>query len=378
MALTFERHSNGQPQTHALVMGIGGYRHLLGGNDPKAQVLPQIGLLGQLTSAPRSALAFTEFLLEAKDDWIQPLGSVELLLSQGPNDDFALPANLESSSATFDSIQQAYDRWRTRCDSHEDNIAIFYLCGHGVEKEEQFILTEDFGSSPNNAWRKAFAFDSTKMAMRKSRAKTQCFFVDACRQITDPLLEHDIQVSALETVSQEATEKECTFVMKATAGRETALGPRNGVAYCTQALIKALRGAAAEDRGAGWMVRTGIISDRITDILRGVKADQGFTQRCDCRVTKSTELLRVSGTPQVKLTVRCTPDQAEPLAHLSCRSLAQPTAATHDATGTSLEVEVDAGIYEVRAEFPGAEFRDANQLVAANPPKREERLECEQ
>ena len=55
MEMLFERDDASGPQTHALVIGVGGYRHLVGGSDPKTQVIPQIGVLRQLTTAPRSA-----------------------------------------------------------------------------------------------------------------------------------------------------------------------------------------------------------------------------------------------------------------------------------------------------------------------------------
>ena len=116
MALVFEAPDDGGARTHALVIGVGGYDHLVGGQDPKVQIIPQIGILRQLTTAPRSAVAFAEFLIKLETgpeaEWIQPLGSVELLISTGPDDtDFTLPNGFNPGNAIFESIQEAYDRW---------------------------------------------------------------------------------------------------------------------------------------------------------------------------------------------------------------------------------------------------------------------------
>lgn len=300
MTLVFDRIDDGSGQTHALVIGVGGYKHLFGGSDPKNQVIPQIGVLKQLTTAPRSAIAFAEFLIETQDQWRSPLGSVELLYSTPPEDDLQVPADFDAQGAAFAEIQEAYDAWRERCDKHQDNIAVLYFCGHGVEKEEQYLLAEDFGKSPGNPWLGSFAIDSTQLAFWACKAQTQCFFIDACREITDSMKEYDITVLPLETPNFSQPEADSTMIMKATAGRETALGPKKGVAYCTQALIRGFRGDAADQDGSGWVVRSGIISDRITRILRRVKNDQAFRQRCPCEVTKSTELLRLPDGPIIR------------------------------------------------------------------------------
>lgn len=380
MTLVFDRIDDGSGQTHALVIGVGGYKHLFGGSDPKNQVIPQIGVLKQLTTAPRSAIAFAEFLIETQDQWRSPLGSVELLYSTPPEDDLQVPADFDAQGAAFAEIQEAYDAWRERCDKHQDNIAVLYFCGHGVEKEEQYLLAEDFGKSPGNPWLGSFAIDSTQLAFWACKAQTQCFFIDACREITDSMKEYDITVLPLETPNFSQPEADSTMIMKATAGRETALGPKKGVAYCTQALIRGFRGDAADQDGSGWVVRSGIISDRITRILRRVKNDQAFRQRCPCEVTKSTELLRLPDgvIPKLWLEVVCEPEEATSRARLSCTQLTlpgQPAAQQHTSVGEPIQKEVEAGTYVARSEFDDGEFLGAHDMYPASPPDFKIRLE---
>lgn len=366
------------PRTHALVIGIGGYTHLEGGTRPEPEIKRKIGTLGQLTTAPRSARAFSDFVIAAADLWQAPLGSVDLILSAKPGDDAALPDN-HPAGAGFDDIQDAYDAWRARCDSHPDNIALFYFCGHGVEKDEHILLTEDFGRSASNPWRGSFAFDSTVLGFRSCKANTQCFFIDSCREITTPLKNHDIDSSPLETPRLAQKESEFSFLMKSTAGKETALGPPEGVAYATQALIRALSGDAAAPEGSAWVVRTGGIADKITDILGLVKTDEDFKQRCPCSVTKSTSLLELADAPTVRLKIGCVPVEATEVAALTCTRLTMPGAPAAPiltSAGEVLSLDVEAGFYFAQARFDGNEFREIANQVLALPPKTQHDLEC--
>ncbi len=66
------------PGTHALVIGVGGYPHLDGGTGTLIEDPLQYGNLGQLTSPPRSALAFANSLYESVHaNWKAPLATIE-------------------------------------------------------------------------------------------------------------------------------------------------------------------------------------------------------------------------------------------------------------------------------------------------------------
>ena len=84
MTLVLQRPQAG-PQTHAFLMGVGAYPHLLNA-DPQLPL--DLKALDQLPSAPRSAIAVGRWLSESYRNPVAPLGSVELLLS-----DPTLPPN---------------------------------------------------------------------------------------------------------------------------------------------------------------------------------------------------------------------------------------------------------------------------------------------
>ncbi|MEM7711241.1 MAG: caspase family protein [Pseudomonadota bacterium] len=195
MSLFFDSQSNA-PRTHALVIGVGGYPFLPGGATPTSGSLEQVGRLNQLTSPPRSALAVAEFLKTKHAQWLPPVGSVDVLISRAPGDSVSIPNGVKAD-ATIDRIRESYGEWRVRCNSDENNLALFYFCGHGLQEDEQYLLAQDFGQDSLNPWLGAFAFESTMLAMHRCRARTQCFFIDACREITESMKDHNIAVQPL-------------------------------------------------------------------------------------------------------------------------------------------------------------------------------------
>jgi hypothetical protein len=373
MSLIFEDTAAG-PHAHALVIGVGGYRHLQGGVAEREPTLEHVGALRQLTSPPRSALAFAQWLVASAQDWTAPLGSVDLLVSPAPEDPDVLPDGMAATPATHANIEAAYEAWQQRCDEDDDNIAIFYFCGHGVEKSEQYLLAEDFGATAN-PWRHAFAFESTRLAFKSCRARTHLFFIDACRKITSAMLTTAPQVAGLGVVSLTGTDPSFSLAMQAAAANEAALGPRRGVSYATQALLRALQGGAATRLSNGWVVETGQVAARITEILATIRPSEGSTMRCPCHVISSTPILKVA-MPKVGVVLSCRPTEANPLATLSCRRFSPPGPEDQH-QGAPWEFQVDAGFYQARATFSNGRFRQAETMIFATPPMQRPILECQ-
>jgi hypothetical protein len=88
--LLWDRVKPGVVQTHVLVIGVGHYRHLPGGDGPIVPADREYGL-GQLTSLPISARAFAKWMLTNYENPVAPIGSVDLLLSERPTKSFKLP-----------------------------------------------------------------------------------------------------------------------------------------------------------------------------------------------------------------------------------------------------------------------------------------------
>jgi hypothetical protein len=90
--------------------------------------------------------------------------------------------------ATMDNVRIAFDRWHDRCDADPENVAVFYFCGHGIEADTLALLMEDFGKRPKNPWTQAMGFSLTRLGMTLCQAKTQFYFIDACRSVPRSVL----------------------------------------------------------------------------------------------------------------------------------------------------------------------------------------------
>src|SRR3954465_78759 len=75
------------PATHVIAIGVGAYAHLANGSGPES---PHGEGMGQLTSAPLSVKAFTDWVIENFDD-ARPLASVRLLASGLADEEYTNP-----------------------------------------------------------------------------------------------------------------------------------------------------------------------------------------------------------------------------------------------------------------------------------------------
>ena len=145
------------PSTHVLVIGVGHYRHLLGGPAPGKRGV-HLGLR-VLQSPPLSAQKFVRWCL-GSDGGAQaglnnpdaPLATVEVLISSVPKLSFAVAGQaVEVDGATHLGVRQGFDRWLEEVQGDPRNVGILYFCGHGVTGNgpEQYLLLEDHACSQN-------------------------------------------------------------------------------------------------------------------------------------------------------------------------------------------------------------------------------------
>src|SRR5689334_23030709 len=114
------------PGTHALVIGVGKYPNLLGGETPVANA----DGMRQLSSPPLSARAVATWLLAEFRDDDRPLASLSLLLSEDAPTPFSNPktgASHDVGVATIENIVAAIKAWKALGDSDFGNRLIFYF-----------------------------------------------------------------------------------------------------------------------------------------------------------------------------------------------------------------------------------------------------------
>ncbi|MDF2188322.1 caspase family protein [Paraflavitalea sp. CAU 1676] len=370
MSLVFNE-INDNPQTHVFIIGVGSYPWLKDGAHYRQGQNKLLGSMGQLTSAPVSALAFYKTVIgihngDQTGRWLKPLGSIELLISE--YSDSATPKQPTCDKATWQNIYQGYVDWKARCDTNEDNVAIFYFCGHGLEKADQYLLTEGFGSMPEMPWREAFNFDHTRRAFHSCKAQTQLFFIDSCRMVPYELLDKDISVMGLDNAAYLDSECKYNLTLKASAHNEKAFGDPNQVSVYSSALILALTGQGATGVEDEWRVDTSLIASRIYELMELIKPGQGDRQRCSQYSNRSTEIIGFAEPPQVVMNLTCLPESALGVAELSYRHSKSSFTERRTPTPAPWKINVKAGIYEVSADFNANEFKPQKDFVTANPP----------
>lgn len=363
------------PAIHALVIGVGGYDHLEGGvSQKKLERASRYGNLGQLTSPPHSTWAFAEFLRTSRaDEWVAPLGTVDLLISTAPGDDDPGGTGGPYDRATRDAIQVAFDAWWDRCHSDPGNVAIFYFCGHGLQATNQVLLPCDFGAT-GNPWAQAIDLNRTRLAFRANRAETQLFFVDACREITTSNVEVS-NPNAPPLREPEIRQPEyCRYdlTIQATSRSQKAYGKPGAVSYFTQAILSAFDGGAARKQNGEWWVRSDLVASRIKEMVR---LAGGSDQNPVVITSEPVSLYRLKDVPQAILKLGCFPDEATAVANLACQLLpGGPRQQRPHPEPSMWTLPLSAGFYEIEARFPDGAFLDATDVVAVEPPVTPEKL----
>lgn len=383
MALLFDKINTANPQTHVFIIGVGGYSFLAGGTEEKLQAFDQIGILKQLTSPPKSAIEFKDSILEIESrtdiHLQQPLGSIEFLLSPAPEDPNPGKQGEVFEPATINNIRKAYIAWKARCNTHADNVTIFFYCGHGVEKMDHYLLAEDFGDNIGNPWLGSFAFDKTRRAFHNCMAKTQCFFVDSCREITGTMLNFDLPDIPLDIPNFNTSACKHDLTIKSAAHNAKAHGPKKKPSYFTQALLKAFKGYAADNdnEDSDWLVKTTDVARRIHDILGIIKPGQEQRQQFINRLGAPIELLKHDNPPIAHLSISCNPKEAIGKAAFSCKNLNDNKTETRQTLNPEpWTIDVQAGVYELSASFQDNGFNNCNEFVPVTPPITLKSLDC--
>ncbi len=261
-----------EPRTHALVVGVGEYDYI---DDPRVAGL---NLTAKLSSPPESALAFATFLRDELTNSEAPLGSLDLLVS--PTRRFRPPGSARAKRIgrpTMEELRPAFRQWVDRCNRNEDNVAMFYFCGHGLMRGHLGLLVADFGDPDSQPFANAINFDDSRVAMATScRAKIQCFFADACRQVSLESLRVGNELG--EVIPDWLADQNLavdSFGLYATLPTDPAYGQVAGVAAFTQAILASFRGMGCRPRRGAWWVSTSHLAEGVEAAMSYAQAHEG-------------------------------------------------------------------------------------------------------
>lgn len=369
------------PATHALVVGVSRYRHVEGGAAP-TELGESFGL-EPLTAAARSAGAFAKWLLEEYHCPEAPLRSLRVSLSpvEGEAIDEVVGAHLAPDpsawAATRAIVQADLKGFERDCASHEDNVAIVYVAGHGVQlsKHGAIVLLEDFAAPEHlNELEGAIDVAGCHAGMNHAAtAGTQFWFVDACRQRPAVAQRFETLEGALTLSQRRGAARVTSPLVLASSTREAAFARVLDRTLFCDALLWALTGAAAtgpdhlDDRS--WHVSVmnllSKVDGRVSALARGFAEEQNVDPTGRVR---DAVVQRFERTPLVDLRVDLSPAEAGAAAR--ARLLATGgRALDSDGTAWPLRWKVEAGLYVLEVEVPPPFRRHTEPLMLAPPEK---------
>jgi caspase domain-containing protein len=370
------------PSTHAIVIGVGAYPHLLGGT---GALSPDHDGMGQLSSPPASARMFCRWLIEELNDPAKPLASVRLLLSELAPARFQHPAtgrDLPVADATMEHVDTALSDWKARGDTNPENRLIFFFCGHGIAQgPETSLLLADYGQRPDDPLGGAIDFYRFHLGMNTCAAQQQCFFVDACRASSDTLIEAMRYagrpiIQPRGRTRRAGGPREAPIYYSTVAG-EDAYGRQNELSPFTDALLRALNGAGGDDSEGDWRVSSTRLKEAIDYFLRSAEVGEGRVQIPATGELTTFYLHYLDRPPEVPVTICCRPADATADAELSYGTGGRVRERRAPAD-SDWEVTLSVGSYEFAAEFAGGSYADVSVEAYVRPVYRRVPLKVEQ
>jgi hypothetical protein len=348
------------PATHAIVIGVGHYRHLPGGGE--RQVASPEGM-GQLTSPPISARAIATWLIKTLNYPVKPLATVALLLSERAPKPFRNPntgADIPVQVATIDNLEEALTEWRQRGDTTPDQRLVLYFCGHGMGKGSDLaLLAADYGEKALNALDGAIDFRNFLMGMELSASREQVYFIDACRVHSGSLLRAGRNNGRSIFQGDSAVSPGSTLrapVFYSTLAGSLAYARERKSSIFTDALIYGLNGAGATDSEGDWRVTAMRLKEALDFHLERALKTMGRAQVPATDNAVPMELHHLGTEPTGTAIIACDPGEATRVATLAW-DVGGVTKRRRGTRKGEWVLELPAGSYEFRAEFTRGPWR---------------------
>ena len=317
MALIFDqRHLNG-PGVHVVLIGVGRFS-----TARAAELLeddaPPDGFI-DLETPMHSVEAFAAWLQAHLHVAKTPLKTIRALASSS-----ARTSSLDVSPPTFQNLANNVRQWAADLDTDEENLGIFYFCGHGLRiGEMQFLLAEDFGTERHAPFDNTIEPELFANAMRQYRARRQLFLIDACS--TEVPFKKKYENARPRTLVQAAENgnlagsEQC--LIRASKLGTRAFGLRNGPSLFMDALLRAMKGGGAVSEQGGWVISTDMLKMALSWLIQsrpeGVGQEVSFGGGT---LSSSVSFQTVAGRPLVPVRVMCDPRDFESVSALHVNS----------------------------------------------------------
>lgn len=365
-----------KPGTHALIVGVSAYLHFADGKDPTPTGVEFE--MEQLSAAAHSASEFAAWLLNEYHCDRAPLSSLRVLLSPADGEqihpDIAVRL-VGNYSATTPNVRAALAEWRNACNASTDNVAIIYIAGHGVQitKSGAIVLLHDFGDAGFlSQLEGAIDMAGVHAGMNHPKtARTQFWFVDACRQRPAIARKFESLEGAL-TLDVPIGETEASPLFLAAGTGKQAYARVGGVTLFNEALLWALRGNVANGSEMGincWHTSVTTLIKQLPDRVKTLAAKEGVEQSVDIagKIHEATFQEYVT-TPKVDLHIDLSPENAK-LVSKGCLKLNAQIPVIEDFSNWPMQQSVEAGLYllDIKTTAP---FQPKSDLLDIKPPSK--------
>lgn len=308
MTLLTREDDRKRPGVHALLVGVGAYPYM-----HKWSELPEVpGNLStghQLSSPYHSVEALAQWLRDDLRVHDAPLRSLRVLASGSAT----VPGRY--TAPTLDAIKTSCRAWFDDAHEHEENIALFYFCGHGLTSGQVWaLLADDFGlDTVHEPFEATFEPNLLVDGMQKCRAGRQLFMIDACSR-PSPRAKRFKNFRPRDLISFEDNENlaKQTLILASEFGTQ-AFGQRKGVSLFMEGFLAAVRGGAtepADEQPDTWVVKANALKRSINHAISkrpgGSKQEVSFG-----KVSTDFEFHELAGEPIVPVQVKCLPSEYE-------------------------------------------------------------------
>ena len=386
MTLLFDERASlgGAPGVHALLVGVSLYRHLPGGGGVPAH---QNFGMGQLKSPALTAYRLYEWLRLRAKNLPVPLSTCRLLVSPSLEEIAVEPALADlGSTCNWENFSTEAKAWRDDAGTSTKNHAFFYFGGHGVQRSrtDPVMLLQDFGDGVGGTLTRGAALNNIFSGMAPSAsypsiARTQFYFVDACRVQPDVFKEKELlSVPDVMDVDIGGVDNRCAPIFYASVAGATAYALDRQPTLFGIALLDALERDAADFRIDGaderWVVTSHSLERtlkvRLAELNRLWNADQDSAMG---GIAGDTEIHYLDSPPSVDVILEIEPAEA-----LSCTAVRLEDPATDmpacqmpsPLTPHPFKQRLSAGFYRisVRIDPPTAQYVAGKpRIVEARP-----------